>query len=192
MNDRLKIIRNRFRQAGLEVFLRADLNCAKRDELLKLLRRFRSTFDIISVKCTNHNVAVVAARDRRVDLIFFDYNIRNVWFNHSIANVTKATLELNASAILRATDHLVLTRMMKEVSNAQQHGVDVILSSGCTSPFMVRAPTQLLGIGVILGFNKTEVLESITLIPSRIVKRNAERHSRNYVEEGVKVIVGSN
>ena len=192
MNDRLKIIRNRFLQAGLEVFLRADLNCSKRDELLKLLRRFRSTFDIVSVKCTNHNVAVVAARDRRVDLIFFDYNIRNVWFNHSIANVTKATLELNASAILRATDHLVLTRMMKEVSNAHQHGVDVILSSGCTSPFMVRAPTQLLGIGVILGFNKTEVLESITLIPSRIVKRNAERHSRNYVEEGVKVIVGSN
>ena len=82
--------------------------------------------------------------------------------------------------------------MMKEVSNAQQHGVDVILSSGCTSPFMVRAPTQLLGIGVILGFNKTEVLESITLIPSRIVKRNAERHSKNYVEEGVRVIVGSN
>ena len=191
LNDRLKIIRNCFLNSGFEVFLRADLNCSNRMELLKLLRRFRSAFDIISVKCTNHNIALVAARDRRVDLIFFDYARRNVWFNHSIANVSNATLEVNASALLEARDHLVLTRLMKDVNSAQQHGVDIIISSGCTSPFMVRAPAQLLGIGMILGLNKAEALNSVSFTPSRIVRRNIERRSKNYVEDGVRVIARS-
>ena len=188
MKDRLDLLRNCFLDSGLEVFLRADLTCSRREELLKLLRRFRSAFDIISVKCTNHNIALVAARDRRVDLIFFDYARRNVWFDHSIANVSNAALELNTSTLFAASDHFILTRLMKEVSTAQQHKVNTILSSGCTSPFMVRGPTQLSAIGMILGLSKGEALNSVSVVPSRVVRKNVERRSRNYIEEGVKVV----
>jgi RNase P/RNase MRP subunit p30 len=188
MKDQLVILRNYFLDSGLEVFLRADLTCSKREDLLKLLRRFRSAFDIISVKCTNHNIALVAARDRRVDLIFFDSARRNVWFDHSIANVSNATLELNTSTLFATSDHLTLTKLMKDVNTAQQHKVDTIISSGCTSPFLVKAPTQLSAIGMILGLSKGEALNSVSVVPSRIVGKNVERRSRNYIEEGVKVV----
>jgi RNase P/RNase MRP subunit p30 len=188
MADRVKALRGCFRESGLEVFLRADLTCSKRAELLKLLRRFRSVFDIISVKCTNHIIALVAARDRRVDLIFFDPAKRNVWFDHSIANVSHATLELNTSVLFVTNDHVVVTRMMKDVSTARRHRLHVVLSSGCTSPFLVRAPTQMSAIGMVLGLSEEEARMSVSTIPSRIVKTNLERGSRTYVEEGVKVI----
>lgn len=188
MKDRLEVLRGCFRESGLEVFLRADLTCSKREELLKLLRRFRSAFDIISVKCTNHIIALVAARDRRVDLIFFDAARRNVWFDHSIANVSNATLELNTSALFTMNGHVVLTRLMKDLRTARRHKLDVVLSSGCTSPFLVKAPTQMTAIGRVLGFSKEEARSSVSTIPSRIVRKNSERRSRNYIEEGVKVI----
>ncbi len=163
-----------------------DLTCSKREELLKLLRRFRPTFDIIGVKCTNHSLALVAARDRRVDLIFFDSATRNVWFDDSIANVSNATLELNLSTLFEMANHLILTKLMKDVRIARRHNLDMVLSSGATSPLLVRTPIQLAAIAEILGLSKQQAINGVSTIPSRLLKANVERRSRNYVEEGVK------
>jgi len=189
MRDKLESLGKSFQDSGVEVFLRADLTCSRREELLKLLRRFRPTFDIIGVRCTNHNLALVAARDRRVDLIFFDPAKRNAWLDDSIANVSNAPLELNMSVLLEM-GNLILARFMKDVRIARRHNMDVVLSSGGTSPFFVRAPIQLMAIAEILGLSKQEAIKSVSTLPSGIVRRNAERRSRNYVEDGVKIITG--
>lgn len=192
LRGRLDVLRDCFQDSGVEVFLRVDLTCSKREELLKLLRRFRSTFDIVGVKCTNHSLALVAARDRRVDLIFFDSATRNLWFDDAIANVSNATLELNLSVLFEMANHLILTRLMKDVRVARRHNVDVVLSSGATSPLLVRAPIQLAAVAEILGLSKQEAINGVSTIPSRILERNVERRSRYYVEEGVKTITGMN
>ena len=190
MKDRLDTVHDCFHDSGVEVFLRADLTCSKREELLKLLRRFRPTFDIIAVRCTNHNLALVAARDRRVDLIFFDSAKRNVWFDNSIANVSNAALELNTSTLFEMGNHLILSKLMKDVNIARRRKVKIVLSSGCTSPLLVRAPIQQVAIAEILGLSRQEAINSVSAIPSLIVNVNVERRSRSYVEEGVKVITG--
>jgi len=192
LRGRLEILRDCFQDSGVEVFLRVDLTCSKREELLKLLRRFRPTFDIIGVKCTNHSLALVAARDRRVDLIFFDSATRNVWFDDSIANVSNATLELNLSTLLEMANHLILTKLMKDVRIARRHNVDMVLSSGATSPLLVRTPIQQAAIAEILGLSKQQAINGVSTIPSRLIKANVERRSRNYVEEGVKTVAGMN
>lgn len=192
LRGRLEILRECFQDSGVEVFLRVDLTCSKREELLKLLRRFRPTFDIIGVKCTNHSLALVAARDRRVDLIFFDSATRNVWFDDSIANVSNATLELNLSILFEMANHLILTKLMKDVRIARRHNLDMVLSSGATSPLLVRTPIQLAAIAEILGLSKQQAINGVSTIPSRLLKANVERRSRNYVEEGVKTVAGMN
>lgn len=192
LRGRLEILRECFQDSGVEVFLRVDLTCSKREELLKLLRRFRPAFDIIGVKCTNHSLALVAARDRRVDLIFFDSAARNVWFDDSIANVSNATLELNLSILFEMANHLILTKLMKDVRIARRHNLDMVLSSGATSPLLVRTPIQLAAIAEILGLSKQQAINGVSTIPSRLLKANVERRSRNYVEEGVKTVAGMN
>ena len=188
LRDKLKDLRECFQDSGIEVLLRADLTCSRREELLKLLRRFRPAFDIIGVRCTNHNLALVAARDRRVDLIFFDSARRNVWLDDSIANVANAAFELNLSILLERGDRLTITRLMKDVNIALRHDMQIVLSSGGASPFAIRAPVQLMAIAEVLGLTKQEAIDSVSTIPSRIATRNVERRSGTYVEEGVRTI----
>jgi len=190
LGDRQKFLRRCFQDKGVEVFLRVDLTCSKREELLKLLRRFRSMFDIVGVRCTNHNLALIAARDRRVDLIFFDSAARNVWFDDSIGNVSMAMLELNLTSVLKTPNSLVFTRLRKDIEVARRHNVGVVLSSGATSPLLVRTPIQVASVAEILGLSKHESISGVSTIPRSIVDRNLKRRSRSYVEEGVETIVG--
>ena len=185
MDDRLRSLRRSFADAGLEVFLRADFACSGRHDLLKLLRRFRRLFDIISVKCLNHAVALVAARDRRVDVIFFDLPQRNAWFDHSIANVCRAAFEFNLRPLIE--DASLLSIAMRQVRIAEEHKVNIVMSSGCTSPAFVRAPAQLSAVGSMLGLDRHRVRETVSLIPWSILEKNVERMSNEHVEDGVRV-----
>jgi RNase P/RNase MRP subunit p30 len=186
MKERLRELRNQFLDSNIEVFFRVDLNCSNRQELLKLLKRFRNSYDVISVNCSNHALALVAARDRRVDVIFFDPSKRNVWFDHSIANVSHAALEFNLSTML--TEKGPIQKSMKEINIAKEHKVKIVLSSGSTSPLMIRTPSQLSAIGRILGLSRDQARDSVMKIPWLIVKQNVERRSNKYVEEGVTIV----
>ena len=186
MKERLRLLRSMFLDSNIEVFFRVDLNCSSRQELLKLLRRFRSSYDVVSVNCSNHALALVAARDRRVDVIFFDPSKRNVWFDHSIANVLRAALEFNLSTML--TERGPIQKSMKEINIAKEHKVKIVLSSGSTSPLMIRTPSQLSAIGTILGLSKDQARDGAMKLPWLIVKQNVERRSHKYVEEGVSIV----
>ena len=186
LKDRVRSLRNRFAEVGIETFVRMDINCVTRQELLRLLRHFRNLCDVVAVKCVNHAVGLVAARDRRVDIIFFDPMKRAIWFDHSIANVSQAALEINLSVLL--LDGIHFTQPIKEVNIARDHNVRIVLSSGSTSPMMIRTPQQLSAIGMMLGLNVEQARDGITTIPWSILEQNIERRSSQYVEQGVKVI----
>jgi len=183
---RLRSLRQSFADAGLEVFTRADFACSRRQDLLKLLRRFRRLFDIISVKCLNHTIALVAARDRRVDVIFFEPPRGNVWFDHSIANVCRAAFEFNLRPLME--DASLLSKAMRETRIAEEHKVKIVMSSGCTSPAFVRTPAQLSAVGVMLGLERYHVRDMVSLIPWSILEKNVERRSDEYIEDGVRVV----
>jgi hypothetical protein len=100
LRDRVKSVRQAFEQHNLKAYLRADLSPPSRTELLRVLRNFRATFDIIAVRCLNQRVATVACRDRRVDIIFFDLTNRNMRFTHSHARVLRGALELNFADLI--------------------------------------------------------------------------------------------
>jgi len=186
VDERLSSLLRSFANTGLEVFTRADFACSRRQDLLKLLRRFRRRFDIISVKCLNHAIALVAARDRRVDVIFFDPHLRNLWFDHSIANVCRAAFEFNLRPLM--DDASLLSKAMREMRIAEEHRLNIVLSSGCTSPAFVRTPTQLSAVGVMLGLETYHVRNMVSLIPWSILVKNVERRSDEYVEDGVQIV----
>lgn len=53
MRDRIELVKTVFKDAGLETTLRIDLTASSRMDLLRLLRRFRNSYDVIAVKCVN-------------------------------------------------------------------------------------------------------------------------------------------
>ena len=188
LNEYSKTLTQCFVKVGLETVSRIDLTCSNRYELLKLLRRFRNQYDLVSVKCTNQNVAAIACRDRRVDIIFFDPNNRNMKFTHTLARLLNGALELNLSFLLNRDSGDALNKAMRHMAVAREHRVKVVLSSGCTSPKMVRSPMQIRAVGVTLGLSEAQSAEAISSVPSSIIESNLERRSSLHIEEGVRLV----
>jgi RNase P/RNase MRP subunit p30 len=189
MHDKIASLRRLFEDESIETFLRVDIVSGSRGELLRLLRRFRSGFDILGVKCVNQGVASVACRDRRVDVVFFDPNQRNIRFSHAYANLLRGALELNLiSSLLGTTSSETFSKLAKEAGISRSHNTRVILSSGSRSPETVRSPLQVSAIGMAIGLSREQSLRGVSQNPESIVRRNKERRSATYIEEGVRLV----
>jgi RNase P/RNase MRP subunit p30 len=189
MRDSVEALKRVFENEGIETCLRVDLAPNSRADLLRLLRRFRNQFDVVGVRCMNQIVAMVACRDRRVDLVFFDADNPRVRFNHPMANLLRGALEFNMlSTFLNKPRSAVFTRICKEIAVAKEHRNDVVLSSGCEAPAMVRSPLQISAIASTLGLSEEQCRLGVSSAPCSIIERNLERRSGEYVEEGVTLV----
>ena len=190
MRDRITLLRAVFREAGLETALRVDLTSTSRIELLRLLRRFRNSYDVVAVKCVNTRVATVACRDRRVDLIFFDPANRSIRFTHPLANLLRGAIEFNlVSALLNETKAEVFSVIMKQCAIAREHKVKVVLSSGCNHPELVRSASQIAALASAMGLSEMQSLAGVSSTPFSIIERNSARRSPQFVEEGVRIVL---
>ena len=188
--DRVSEVRRLFEDEGIQTVLRVDLSVNSRADLLRLLRRFRNAYDIIAVKCMNQAVASVACRDRRVDVVFFDPRNFRVRFIHPLASLLSGALEFNlSSTFLGETKSEIFSRIAKEAAIAREHRSRVVLSSGCGSPTMIRSPLQISAIGAAIGLSSEQSSRGVRETPLSIVTSNLERRSREYVEEGVKLVM---
>lgn len=190
MRDRIVLLKTVFEEAGLETALRIDLTASSRMDLLRLLRRFRNLYDVIAVKCANQRVAIVACRDRRVDLIIFDPTSRSVRFSHPLANLLRGAIEFNlVSSLLKETRAEVFSGIMKQCAIAREHKVKVVLSSGCNNPDQVRSPLQIAALATAMGLSEAQSLAGVSATPLSIIKRNLAHRSPQFVEEGVRVVL---
>lgn len=189
LRDRIKPTREVFHSHGINTVLRIDLAPTSRVELLRSLRRFRSAYDIVAVKCLNQRVATVACRDRRVDIIFFDTASQGLRFTHSFARLLQGAIEFNlASDIIGWRDGSVFSKMRKAIGIAQEHKVDVVLSSGAREPSLLRSALEISALGTVLGMCQEKSMKGITSLPLAIMSANLSRRSPHYVEEGVRIV----
>ena len=72
-------------ELGLDLVSRIDLNPKNPGDLSRSLRKFRRKFEVVSVCCRNKQVARMAARDNRVDILNFP-------FSHSDIPITRICL----------------------------------------------------------------------------------------------------
>lgn len=189
MKERTLALRRCFEGEGLETYLRIDLTSPSRRELLRLLRRFRNLFDVVAVKCVHPAVAPVACRDGRVDVVFFDPRNRNTRFNHSLANLLNGSLEFNLPATLHEPNSDVMLSLAREASIARQHGTSVVLSSGAFKPELIKSPIQMRAIAAAVGLSQKQTIAGVSEVPRNILARNMKRRSREYIEEGVKIVL---
>lgn len=190
LRDRIDFLKRVFQETGINTALRIDLAPPSRIELLRLLRRFRNSCDVVAVNCVNPRVATVACRDRRVDVIFFDPANRRIRLTHPLANLLRGALEFNlVSTLLKETRGEVFSAVVKQSEIAVEHNVKVVLSSGCTHPEMVRSPSQLAALACTMGLSEAQSQGGVSSIPISVIVRNSMRRLPQFVEEGVRVVL---
>jgi len=186
-----------FSDEGLDMASRTHLEVRGRGELLQALRRVRRRFEVVSVGCLTREVARVAARDRRVDLLRFPSNPKErarLWFDRAEANLASSSntayeLCIDQLLELEVQELSSMLRILSiEVRNAVKAGVPVVASSWASDRYGLRPPRDMASVLVAVGMEVSDALRAVSKNPMELVERNREKLSPSYVMPGVRVV----
>lgn len=185
----------RSKGVNIEVYHRLNIISSNIKFIKKMLRKFRRSFTIISVNpCNSLNAARFAARDRRVDMIFFNLKVFSKFFDESQAKLMSSTgvfLEIPFNKLFRGKSLTLPFRVLRRaLPIAKRYNVHIVLSSAAHSIFDIVSPLQLMSALTVLGIELDDVKSYLTLNPKFIIERSKHRMSRNHVMPGVDVIEG--
>ncbi|MGD2200680.1 MAG: RNase P subunit p30 family protein [Candidatus Bathyarchaeota archaeon] len=183
---------------GLDLVSRLDLRPRNSNELIIDLRRKRKSFEIVAVECNTKSVARQAAKDHRVDILTFPFNRgkRKTWFDKQEATLaagTNCAYEFNLSELLVGDDDrwdVMMGRIRQDIENAMRVGVPVVTSSGAQHPLGLRDPRTLASVMSLFDLDEEEGLDTVSLNPKRILKRNRDKLAPGFVVPGVREVSG--
>lgn len=179
---------------GVDFASRVNLVPSNTSELLRSLRRLRRKFEIIAVDCRSKSVARQAAKDRRVDIVYFPNEVKRRFFDEAeaeLASQALAALEIEVMQIpiLPKIQRIqLLSRLRAEVKIAERYNIPVILSSGAPNPTLMRKPRELAALAILFDMPMEKALKSVSEIPYSILQRNREKLSPNFIAPGLRVV----
>ncbi|MDP2899421.1 MAG: RNase P subunit p30 family protein [Candidatus Bathyarchaeota archaeon] len=168
----------------ITVATRVDIEARRSGELLDALKRSRRRFTIISVKCLSKEVARMAARDDRVDLLQFPDDPaqrKQNWLDHHEAALTEGTgraYEINASDLIATSPTRLakaINMIKRDLAVATRHDIPVVLSSGAATPLAMREPRALTALASLLDIDEEYASDMISTIPEAILERNRDK-----------------
>jgi ribonuclease P/MRP protein subunit RPP1 len=174
-----------FSDVGLDVALGLDISVNSRKQLLKHLNTSRRLFEILAVNCKDVKTSMVAAHDSRVDLISLE-GIKSIRTKQSIIKSCTSNIEFELARILTSSGRTNLEQInyfSREIELAHRYKVNIVLSSGATGVFSLRAPRDIAALANTLGLSKEQSLDSISKIPMKIIKDNRNKLSKNLANQ---------
>jgi len=193
--DIVEQVRHVSEDFDLDFVTRLDLFPKSPGELLGDLRRFRRSFEIVSVLCGSKPVARQAAKDRRVDLLcfrgldrrrrFFD------WAEAELASKSSAALEIDLVQVLGAEGFVragFLSSLRREVALAKNYRVPVVFSSGAKDVLLLRKPQDYASLTFLFDVDLSAALQALSSNPMTIVERNRKKQSPSYVAPGIRLV----
>ena len=183
-------------ESGLDFVTRLDLAPRSPSELLAGLRRFRRSFEVVSVFCGSKAVARQAAKDRRVDLLCFpSFRSGKGFFDRAeaeLASVSGAALEVDLVRVFRNLESSsvvgFVSRLRREAAIARSFSVPIVFSSGASKPLLLRKPHDYAALALLFDVDAPRALKGLSENPASIVERNRLKQSPDYVEPGVRLI----
>jgi len=175
-------LRNVAAKAGIRLHRKLVLKPGSRKELLRELRSNRGRFEVITVICENLEVALVAARDSRVDSLVIPPK-PGFRIDKGVASTIRNCVELPFSWYL--ADRQSFLEEALKIIRVLGKRVGVIISSASSSMLLLRGPRELASLPWVLGYPQEKALDTVSRTPLQIIERNLLKLSRRYVARGV-------
>jgi RNase P/RNase MRP subunit p30 len=180
---------------GIDFATRVELIPKTRHELLGHLRRLRRKFEVVSVTCVSKVVARQAAKDRRVDLLFFPrLDSRKRFFDSQEAELASnalASLEIRIKPLLLSNGvqrTRLLSYLRKEAVVALNYGVPIVISSEASETWHMRKPRELAVLATLFDLDFPTGLDAVSKFPLSTVKRNREKLKSNFIAPGIRLV----
>jgi len=182
--NRLREFRKLSEDFKIEVYRKLILEPEDRLSLLKNLRAYRGGYEVISVICSNLEVALTAARDSRVDSIILPPSKR-FRIDKGVAALISNSVELPFKWFIDENSRRGFIRVASEVVNYLSRKTSIIVSSSASKPFELRSPHELASLLQVLGLDRSTALDAVSTIPEKIIEANLVKLSSSYIARGV-------
>ncbi len=182
LNECFDELESEAEKLNLNLHRKLIIESETRGDLLKTLRENRGKFEVITVLCRNLEVALVAARDSRVDTLIIPPH-PGFRIDKGVASLIRNAVELPFSYFLQ--DRQAFFKTALEIVSILGRKVNLIISSGASDPLSLRGPRELVSLLQVLGYDQEKALDSVSKIPEEIVKENLLKLSKRYVARGV-------
>ncbi len=170
-------------ELNFDVASRIQFKPKTKVELLKMLRNYRSKFEVVGVKCINMEVARTAARDTRVDIISFPRDNYRVRLSEKLAGICNAAVEINVNELIKARQqkYILLQKLRNEINCAISNGLNLIITSGATGSLELISPRDLASIPAVMGIGTQECLKSVSENPYSIICKNRTKLKGGFI-----------
>lgn len=177
----------------IELFSRADLTAKRLAGLKKEVSRTRKRHLVLATPLGGVDTTNWAAEEGTIDLLTLPLtgNGRLRTSTARLAAGSNTALEIVIHPLL-ITKGLERSRVLKTMTDAIKIAVQgemkVVLTSGALQPIHMRSPYAMIHIGMLLGLERLESIESISQTPHEIIERNIKRLDDNYILPGLEVV----
>ncbi|MFW9918052.1 MAG: RNase P subunit p30 family protein [Candidatus Thorarchaeota archaeon] len=177
----------------IEIFSRFDLKTNRLSVLKKEAARMRDKYLVLAIPLGAIEPANWAAEEQVVDLLTLLPSDSNK------LRTTTARLAAKSGTVLEVPIHSLLltqglhrSRALKTMTDAikiaLQCEMHVILTSGASNPIHLRSPYAMVHIGMLLGLNRAQAIESISDHPLAVIERNMKRLDDNHILPGLEIV----
>lgn len=180
---------------AIDVHLGAKLKPDDGAELGRMLDRFRQRSEVVVVHGGDSEVNRAATEDARVDILAHpEHGRTDPGINHVMAEMAgenQVAIQLNLRRLLETYGKVrshVLSHFRDQVRLAEKFDAPVIVSSGATSVWHLRAPRELASILRVLGADVGQSFDAVSSVPRSIVERAAKVTSEEFIRPGVEVV----
>ncbi len=181
--------------AQLDVHLGAKLKPEDPEDLADMLQQFRELVEVVAVHGGDAAVNRAATEDPRVDVLAHPENGRtdagldHVMVKQAAAN--NVAVQLNLRQLLETYGKVrshILSHMRRNVRLADHFDAPVIVSSGATTVWQLRAPRELAAFPRVMGRGVEHSFDTVSAVPRRILERAEQVTREEFIRPGVEVV----
>lgn len=156
---------------GVEVFSRVNLEGGRLVHMKKSLGKVRGRGDLVAAPCISREVAVWAARNPDVDILYFPSIECYKYLDKSLVRLSqegRAAIELSLAPLF-VSDGVKRVRafsvLRKAASILLEEGAVFFITREPRSDYEIRSPTGIIAIARLLGIPREAALKALSFYP---------------------------
>ncbi|MEM4587863.1 MAG: RNase P subunit p30 family protein [Candidatus Jordarchaeales archaeon] len=161
---------------GVEVFSRVNLEGGRLVQMKKTLGKVRGKGDLVAAPCISREVAVWAARNPDIDILYFPSIECYKYLDKSLVRLSQeggVAIELSLAPLF-TSDGVKRIRAFSVLRRAAsillEEGAVFFITREPRSYYEVRSPTSITAIALLLGIPREAALKALSFYPFLVLE----------------------
>jgi ribonuclease P/MRP protein subunit RPP1 len=174
-------------KTGIDIVRGILIETDKAETVRKEARRVRERFGVIAVRGLSEEANRAVAETPAVDILLPGEDSRIDYVMVKLAKKNNVAIGFELRSLLQSSGvdrSRVFSRLKGNAKIVSKFGGPFVITSGAMSEWDIRAPSELIAFGRVLGFETPKITKAIS---SWLIEGNRKRLGGKWVMPGVEV-----